>query len=236
MTKRLNPSTRRDLIVDAAIPLFARKGFAGTTTREIAEAAGVSEALVFKHFANKTALYDAIVAQYHETNPTFEELRTLPPSTQTLIGIVRFTTHYFAALANDDDESSRCRYRMFFRSLSEDGVFAGIGVDAYADELNRLFVQSFDKARCSEDLTDSAPDANTAFWMMARQHLMLAAWSLFPDQSMPEPSVDDSVLFILRGIGVRDSVLKLLAAARGIPADVSATHDRVGAPHARTPA
>ena len=43
---RLDSEARRRRIVDAALPLFARKGFAGTTTKEIAEAAEVSEALL----------------------------------------------------------------------------------------------------------------------------------------------------------------------------------------------
>ncbi|MGB7067995.1 MAG: helix-turn-helix domain-containing protein [Pyrinomonadaceae bacterium] len=44
-----------------AVQLFSQRGFKGTTTREIAQAAGVSEAMVFRHFANKSALYDAIL-------------------------------------------------------------------------------------------------------------------------------------------------------------------------------
>ena len=55
---RLDGGERRKGIVEAALPLFARKGFARTTTREIAEAAQVSEALLFKHFATKVALYE----------------------------------------------------------------------------------------------------------------------------------------------------------------------------------
>lgn len=41
--------------------LFSRKGFAGTTTKEIALAAGVSEAIIFRHFATKRELYTAII-------------------------------------------------------------------------------------------------------------------------------------------------------------------------------
>lgn len=41
--------------------LFASLGFKGTTTRAIAEAAGVSEAIIFRHFATKEDLYDAII-------------------------------------------------------------------------------------------------------------------------------------------------------------------------------
>jgi AcrR family transcriptional regulator len=44
-----------------AVSLFSQKGFGGTTTREIAQAAGVSEAMVFRHFATKQELYSAIL-------------------------------------------------------------------------------------------------------------------------------------------------------------------------------
>jgi AcrR family transcriptional regulator len=42
--------------------LFASKGFKGTTTRAIATAAGVSEAIIFRHFETKEDLYNAIIA------------------------------------------------------------------------------------------------------------------------------------------------------------------------------
>ena len=46
----------RDRIKKAAIKLFAAKGFDGTTTRELAEAAGVAEGTLFRHFDNKKAI------------------------------------------------------------------------------------------------------------------------------------------------------------------------------------
>jgi len=50
-------------LITAAASLFAAKGFNGTTTKAIANAAGVSEALLFKHFPTKRALYGAILAE-----------------------------------------------------------------------------------------------------------------------------------------------------------------------------
>ena len=41
--------------------LFSARGFEGTTTREISRAAGVSEAIIFRHFATKEDLYAAII-------------------------------------------------------------------------------------------------------------------------------------------------------------------------------
>jgi AcrR family transcriptional regulator len=54
---------RRLQILRVAMRLFSQKGFVGTTTKEIARAAGVSEAMVFRHFATKQELYSAILDQ-----------------------------------------------------------------------------------------------------------------------------------------------------------------------------
>lgn len=58
---RLPGQERRRQIIDSAAALFSRKGFSGTTTREVAKAAGVSEATLFKHFTTKEDLYAAII-------------------------------------------------------------------------------------------------------------------------------------------------------------------------------
>jgi len=59
---RMTGDARREQILQAAIGLFSQKGFRGTTTKEIGKAAGVSEAMVFRHFARKTDIYDAILS------------------------------------------------------------------------------------------------------------------------------------------------------------------------------
>jgi len=61
--RRPTGQERQAGLIAAAASLFAAKGFNGTTTKEIAKAAGVSEALVFKHFTTKRALYTAILAE-----------------------------------------------------------------------------------------------------------------------------------------------------------------------------
>src|SRR5215216_4958142 len=58
---RMNGEERRSQILEVAVSLFSQRGFRGTTTKEIAAAAGVSEAMVFRHFANKEELYSAII-------------------------------------------------------------------------------------------------------------------------------------------------------------------------------
>ncbi len=74
---RLDSDERRKAIVRTAVPLFARKGFAGTTTRELAEAAGISEALLFRHFPSKQLLYREILQLGCEGDPALEKLASL---------------------------------------------------------------------------------------------------------------------------------------------------------------
>jgi TetR/AcrR family transcriptional regulator len=57
----MSAEERRLQILRVAVSLFSQRGFVGTTTKEIAQAARVSEAMVFRHFANKQELYSAIL-------------------------------------------------------------------------------------------------------------------------------------------------------------------------------
>jgi len=59
--RRLSAEARRLQLIKIAVRLFSRRGFAGTTTRTIAREAGVTEAVIFQHFATKEALYAAII-------------------------------------------------------------------------------------------------------------------------------------------------------------------------------
>ncbi|HEX8150052.1 MAG TPA: helix-turn-helix domain-containing protein [Pyrinomonadaceae bacterium] len=58
---RMCAGDRRQQIAEVAMRLFSERGFRGTTTKEIAQAAGVSEAIIFRHFATKEELYAAII-------------------------------------------------------------------------------------------------------------------------------------------------------------------------------
>jgi AcrR family transcriptional regulator len=68
--KRLTTIERREQIVLAAMRCFAERGFEGTTTRMLSRAAGVSEALIFRHFPTKKSLYRAIIARRIAESPS----------------------------------------------------------------------------------------------------------------------------------------------------------------------
>jgi AcrR family transcriptional regulator len=57
---------RRQVVLDAAVACFARKGFYGTTTHEIAERAGISQPYLYRLFANKQSLFAHAVQHVSE--------------------------------------------------------------------------------------------------------------------------------------------------------------------------
>ncbi len=60
---RFTAAGRRQQILQVASRLFAGQGFNGTTTKHIAEASGVNEALIFRHFPTKEDLYWAVIEE-----------------------------------------------------------------------------------------------------------------------------------------------------------------------------
>jgi AcrR family transcriptional regulator len=85
----------RDVILDAAASVLRTRGLANSTTKEIARAAGFSEATLYKHFRDKI---DLMVAVLHERGQQFiPMLLTLPDRAGT--GTVRGTLTELATVA-----------------------------------------------------------------------------------------------------------------------------------------
>jgi len=125
---------RQASIIAAAASLFAQKGFNGTTTREIAKTAGISEALLFRHFPTKRALYAAILAekvQISQLLATVEEAAEKRDDTRVFTLIASFRIHrgtdptllrllLFSALEGHElsDMFFRNRHRVFYEFLA----------------------------------------------------------------------------------------------------------------------
>jgi AcrR family transcriptional regulator len=77
MPTRLSARDRRRQILDVASGIFARKGYQGATTREIAEEAGVNEALLFRHFPTKEALYWTMLEELCLAGRRHDRMKTI---------------------------------------------------------------------------------------------------------------------------------------------------------------
>ena len=120
----MSAEARKEAIVDAVRDVFAAKGFDGTTTRELARAAGVSEALLYKHFPSKESLYAAMLDGCAK-GPTFAEasrILELDASTATLVVMVHFMISHYV-LGRPGDRHRAALNALLVRSLLGDGEF-----------------------------------------------------------------------------------------------------------------
>ena len=65
MANDRSPSTRERLL-DAALARFSREGWGGTSIRDLARDVGIRESSVYKHFASKQAIFDALLERADE--------------------------------------------------------------------------------------------------------------------------------------------------------------------------
>jgi len=88
---RLPAGERRQLIIDKAAEVFAIRGVEGTRTRDIAEACGINEALLYRHFSSKADLYrTAMLFSFEQAVDSWLELAGDQPSgLDALISILR---------------------------------------------------------------------------------------------------------------------------------------------------
>src|ERR1700733_7990381 len=122
-TSKLSGEERRAAIIQAVKRVFADKGVHGTTTRELARAAGVSEALLFKHFPDKEALFSAMKLSCCSEQDVgrFARLLAREPSALTLVLLVHFLVNYVVGRAAARDDEQIVLNRLMLRSLAEDG-------------------------------------------------------------------------------------------------------------------
>jgi AcrR family transcriptional regulator len=206
---RLDGEERRRSIVEAAMPLFARRGFDGTTTKEIARQAGVSEALLFQHFPSKAALYGEILAQGCEGDPALAKLMSLEPSTAALVEVTHMFVRHFVGNAGEDAET---RHRLMVNSFLGDGEYARLVFGWVQDEIYPWFAACLDAAEKAGDLPSGRIRPQNSFWLAEHVAAFIAFAGLGDRATVPyvgdvEGLIGDATRFILRGHGLTDAVI-----------------------------
>src|ERR1051325_11481160 len=118
---------RRQQIIEAAMQVFAQKGFRGTTTRDLATQADVNEAIIFRYFKTKEELYRAIIEHKagEQRNARMEELERI-------------------AGANDDEKFFEADGRTFLERHEADSTFLRLLLFSALEghELSDMFASS----------------------------------------------------------------------------------------------
>lgn len=142
----------RQRLLDAAAVVFARDGLSGSTTRAIAEEAGVNEVTLFRHFQTKERLLAAVVGQNFGAGQPAAST-PLPAPTDNLHADLHALARHFDKLLNENlplvrtmlgeihhhhREQEKQVYRGIFRPL-KNALITRLEVAKTAGELNPLF-------------------------------------------------------------------------------------------------
>lgn len=213
-TARLSSRERRQAIVEAVREVFAEKGFDGTTTRDLATAAGVSEALLYKHFPSKQSLYAAMLDACTE-GPRFAEFNrilALKPSTSTLVVMVYFTVSHYVQ-GRPGDRNGGPMNCLLARSLLGDGEFVRLTHKKFASTWIKKFATCMKAAAVAGDLQQLPLRRDLCFWFVHHVAFSLML-HLRPrvaaiNYKVSKPSlVEQATGFALRGLGLRERAVR----------------------------
>lgn len=128
-SKRLKAPERRRQILDTALKIFALRGYGGTTTAAVAEAAGITEPILYRHFTHKLDLFHRLVED-----------------------VAARTLAHWSDLAGDDPEDAAGAIEAMTRSLPdhleklrrENALLTRCAADAAEDaEVRKILVEYY---------------------------------------------------------------------------------------------
>lgn len=204
---------RRAAIIKAVLPLFAKNGFANTTTKEIAEAARVSEALIYKHFPSKEVLYSEIQkfgCQGRE--PALEKIGSLEPSTSTLVFIVYYVIRNLILGHANDPIGWETRQRLILNSCLQDGSYPRFLFENHRQMCFPKIEACMEAAERAGDLVEVPGSKQNRILFMYHVGCMVAAM-LLPTKPVVdyevtrEDLVNQACWFVLRGLGLTDTAI-----------------------------
>lgn len=186
------------LILEAALQLFSKQGYRGTSIREIAEAAGVSTGNVYHHFPDKEALFRTLLDQYWAAIDTPE----FPFNKALAAGAFPNDLEALAEAARESVTTYRRHVALIYVDVVE---FDGTHIRKFYSEMSGRF-ELFLSKRFPDDLLKDqlAPglDPTTALMLASRVFLQYFAVEVLfgvPDQLGKEtPAALKEISKILR--------------------------------------
>jgi AcrR family transcriptional regulator len=213
-TSKPSFSERRARILIAAAPLFHEHGLEGTRVRQIATAAGVSEALLYQHFPTKEALYAEIQAQWKvlATDPEYLAIQAMEPSSEKLaIMLVTTFRRYLTDGLTPGFGSTSDRTRVFLNSLADAGQFARSTLQTEAAAGGSLVEACFAMAEAAGECHVQG-SYRTAWLCIEQIRMMLAALRVSGNDDLFDQDAEGTIrqvsLFCLRGVGMTERTIE----------------------------
>jgi AcrR family transcriptional regulator len=210
---KLSGVERRADILKAVRKVFVEKGFDGATTRDLARAAGVSEALLYKHFPSKKAIYSAIQQSCfgQDREIIIKQLEAMRPSTQNLVVLVEYL---FSRLFDDrlSDDDVRAMIHLMLRSVMDEGEFARFAFKHGPLHWVSKVEECLKAAVAAGDAVNGGNIAKLGGWFAHHLAAMIMINLLHAkpviDYGVPQKKLQEqAVLFTLRGMGLKDKAI-----------------------------
>jgi len=209
---RRTPDEVRRLLLESARALFAERGYAGTSTREIAARAGVSETLLFRHFGAKAKLFErAVLDPINEfVHRYVEEWKSRPIEDHTAETVAYAYVDGFYRLMTE--------HRQLVLALIAAGAFESMPDLIEASPLSQLMDElelvATREAEARGYAPFDVPVATRVVAGMVMSMTLLDDWLFAPGRRRPSRQriVDEMVGFMLHGLAHRDAVVPPIAA------------------------
>jgi len=212
MSERLSAEERKCKILEGVRKVFARKGLDGATTRELAKEAGVSEAILYKHYPSKEALYQAMLSSCgDEFEAEMDRIKGLEASTSTLVLLVHF--YVSAILQMKKGPDMEALVRLYLRNLTEDGAFARIANREKSAKFVPKAEECIKVAIASGDVEDSPVPPRLRATFAQRLAFIMMTNFLPPtpvtDYEMSREKLAEHIVwFVLRGMGLKEEAIR----------------------------
>lgn len=149
----------REKIINAAFQLFSTKGYLGTTTKEIAKLANVSEVTVFRHFKTKENIFDAVI----QTKSFLSNLKSLIPKISSLSlkdALIEIALEYTKTLI-----SKKGAIKIFFSEVDRYPNRIRESHNALVDEMDRILTD-FLMSKLSKYDEEDLKTITKMFWFI----------------------------------------------------------------------
>ncbi|MCP5395209.1 MAG: TetR/AcrR family transcriptional regulator [Sphingomonadaceae bacterium] len=217
--KRIPAPERREMLLRVARKLFAELGFERTKTSQIAAEADVSEALLYRHFPSKEALYREVLRETLREQDEMYDLVGVPePSSESLVLIIR---EFLSSCVGTPKGGLREGLRIMLASLSGDGSYAG---QVYRRAMRKQLAPitaALTAAEANGDLDGHRLAPESVAMMVEHVGTMISAGLSLPGRSTLYPAdseqlLDDATWFCCRGLGLSSAAItRCLAATSG---------------------
>lgn len=189
---RMSKATRKK-IMEAGLKLFSQKGFAMTAIKDIAQTAGISTGLIYRHFSSKEALFGELVEN------TIEDMAEAIQLLDSGLSPVQIFTEMTTRLLNDIQagEQLSLYFLLITRSLLEEEVLPKMAELKRSDLL--LFRQAagiIERGQKSGEFKPGDPYVMSLLFFSVIQGI--ADMKLFMGDKYAAPEVRDIMGFLLK--------------------------------------